>query len=70
MDGQHSQFVLSGLQKLEERSKKCIELRGKCVEYIPSLVAVAFFRPGRAKDLSAPSLIRSVLLFLSVNITL
>ena len=25
-------FFLSGLQKLEQRAKKCIELRGKCVE--------------------------------------
>ena len=27
--GQHSDFFLSGLQKLEERAKKCIELRRK-----------------------------------------
>jgi hypothetical protein len=45
---------LSGLQKLEQRAKKCIELRGECIEYIPSLVDVACFLPGRAKDLSAP----------------
>jgi hypothetical protein len=32
----------------------CIELRGEYVEQIPSLVAVACFLPGRAKDLSAP----------------
>jgi hypothetical protein len=44
---------LSGLQKLEQRAKKCIELRGEYVEKI-SLVAVTFFLPGRAKDLSAP----------------
>jgi len=25
-------FVLSGLQKLEQRVKKCIELRVECVE--------------------------------------
>jgi len=25
-------FLLSGLQKLEQRAKKCIELRGECVE--------------------------------------
>ena len=29
-------FILSGLQKLEQRSKKCIELRGEYVEKIPS----------------------------------
>ena len=50
---QHSEFFLSGLQKLEPQAKKCIEL---CVEYvkqIPSLVAVACFLLGWAKDLSA-----------------
>jgi hypothetical protein len=25
-------IFLSGLQKLEQRAKKCIELRGECVE--------------------------------------
>jgi len=40
------------LQKLERRAKKCIELRGEYVEEIPSLVAVACFLPGRAKDVS------------------
>ena len=28
LDGQHSDIFLSGLQKLEQRAKKCIELRG------------------------------------------
>ena len=51
LDGQPSEFFLSGLQKLEQRAKKCIELRGGYG--IPSLVAVACFLPGRAKDLSA-----------------
>jgi hypothetical protein len=32
-------------------------LGGEYVEYVPSLVAVASFRPGRAKDLSAPLVI-------------
>jgi hypothetical protein len=32
LDGQLSEFFfLSGLQKLEQRAKKCIELRGECV---------------------------------------
>ena len=31
LDG-HYTFFLSGLQKLELRAKKCIELRGECVE--------------------------------------
>jgi hypothetical protein len=44
----------SGLQKSQQRAKKFIELRGEYVEYIPSLVAVACFLPGRAKDLTAP----------------
>ena len=61
MDGQHSELFLCVLQKLEQRAKKCIELRGECVEQIPSLVAVAFYRPGRAKDLSAPPCIKGTL---------
>ena len=44
---------LSGLNRLEQRAKKCTELREEYVEQIPSLVAVACFLPGRAKDLSA-----------------
>jgi len=32
LDGQHSELFLSGLQSLEQRAKKCIELRWKCVE--------------------------------------
>ena len=48
-------FFLSGLQRLEQRAKKCIELRGECVEEILSLVAVACVLPGRAEDLPEPS---------------
>ena len=47
-------IFLSGLQKLEQRARMCIELRGEYVEQIPSLVAVVCFLPGRAKDLRAP----------------
>jgi len=54
LDGQFSELFLSDLQTLEQRAKKCIELRGEYVEYIPSLVAVVCFLRGRAKDLSAP----------------
>ena len=32
LDGQHSEFCLSVLQKLEQRSRKCIELLGVYVE--------------------------------------
>ena len=32
LDGQPSEFSLSGLQELEQRAKKCIELRGEYVE--------------------------------------
>ena len=32
LDGQHSEFFLSGLQKLEQWAKKCIELRGEYAE--------------------------------------
>ena len=39
LDGQPSECFLGGLQKLEKRAKKCIELRGECAEQILSLVA-------------------------------
>jgi hypothetical protein len=45
---QPSEFCLSGLQKLEQWAKKCIEVCGEYVEYIPSLVTVACFLPGQA----------------------
>jgi len=32
LDGQPSEFFLSGLQKLEQQAKKCIELHGEYVE--------------------------------------
>jgi len=32
LDGQTSEFFLSGLQKLEQRTMKCFELRGEYVE--------------------------------------
>jgi len=32
LDGQPSEFFLSGLQKLQQRAKKCIEFRGEYVE--------------------------------------
>jgi len=32
LDGQHSEIFLRGLQKLEQRAKKCIELCGEYVE--------------------------------------
>jgi len=32
LDGQHSEFFLSGLQKLEQRARKCIVLRWEYVE--------------------------------------
>jgi len=36
---------MSGLQKLEQRAKKCIVFRGEYVEWIPS-----FYLPGQAKE--------------------
>jgi hypothetical protein len=42
------------LQKLEQWAKKCIELCEEYVEELLSLVAVACFPLGQAKDLSAP----------------
>jgi histone-lysine N-methyltransferase SETMAR len=32
LDEQHSEFFLSGLQKMRQRAKNCIELRGEYVE--------------------------------------
>jgi len=32
LDGQPSEFILSGLQKLQQWAKKCIELHGEYVE--------------------------------------
>ena len=60
LDGQPSDFFLRGLRKLEQRAKKCIELHVEYVELMPSLVAVACFLPGRAKDLPAPLVQRAV----------
>ena len=55
--------MLNGLQTLEQRAKKCIELRGEYVEQIPSLVTVACCLPGRVKGLSALLRIMHSLLF-------
>jgi len=53
LKGQHSEFFLSALQKLEQQAKKCIELLGVC--WINSKFgSVACLLPGRAKDLSIP----------------
>jgi len=42
LDRQRSEVFLSGLQKLEQGAKKCIDLRGEYVEWIPSLVTSLF----------------------------
>ena len=52
LNGEYTAFF-SVFHILEERAKKCIELRGAYAEYIPRFVAVASFFPGRAKDLPA-----------------
>jgi len=46
-------IFVSGLQKIEQQTKNCIELRGEYFELIPCLVTISCFLPGRAKDLSA-----------------
>jgi hypothetical protein len=63
-------FFFSGLQKLEQRPKKCIKLYGDYVEYIPSLAALGCFLPGRTKDLSAPPRIGSRTTFPSTHFRL
>ena len=45
-------FFWSGLQKLEQRAKKCTELRNVC-RINPEFGRSSFFLPVRAKDLSA-----------------
>ena len=61
-------FFLSDLQKLEHRAKKCIELHGEYVDYIPSLVAVIFL-PNRAKDLSAlPSVCVYIYIYIYIRL--
>jgi hypothetical protein len=43
VDGQHSEFFLSGLQILQQRAKKCIEIGVECGEYrVLSLWLVSF----------------------------
>jgi hypothetical protein len=52
-------FSFEWLAKVRATAKKCIELCGEYVEYIPSVVTVACFFPGWVKDLSAsPCIIR------------
>jgi hypothetical protein len=50
---QQKEFFLDGLKKLEQRSHKCVELRGEYVEYIYFFNPVTCFLY-KAKDLSAP----------------
>jgi hypothetical protein len=49
---QSKEFFLDGLKKLEQRSHKCVKLRGEYVEKIHFFNPVAFLY--KAKDLSAP----------------
>jgi hypothetical protein len=51
---QPKEFFLGGLKKLEQRSHKCVELRGEYVEYIHIFNPVACCFLSKAKDLSAP----------------
>jgi hypothetical protein len=50
---QPKEFFLDGLKKFEQRSHKCMELRGEYVEEIHFFSPVACFLY-KAKDLSAP----------------
>jgi hypothetical protein len=51
---QPKEFFLDGLKKLEQRSHKCVELRGEYVEQIHFFNPVACFL-FKSKDLSAPT---------------
>ena len=61
LDGQDSEYFLIGLQKLEQRAKKCIELCGGVCWINHDLVAVACFLPGRAKDFISTPLVESII---------
>jgi hypothetical protein len=52
---QPKEFFLDGLKKLEQRSHKCVELRGEYVEQIHFFNHVACCFLYKDKDLSAPS---------------
>jgi hypothetical protein len=51
---QPKEFFLDGLKKLEQRSHKCVELKGGCVEQIRFFNPVDFCFLYKAKDLSGP----------------
>jgi hypothetical protein len=51
---QPKEFFLGGLKKLEQRSHKCVELRGEYVEQIHFISLVDFCFLYKAKDLSTP----------------
>jgi hypothetical protein len=51
---QTKEFFLDGLNKLEQRSHKCVELRGEYVELIFFFNPIACCFLYKAKDLSAP----------------
>jgi hypothetical protein len=36
-------IFLGGLQKIEQRAKKCIELRGECIEMNPEFIHCSLF---------------------------
>jgi hypothetical protein len=54
-EAQPKEIFLDGLKKLEQRSHKCVELRGEYVEQIHFLNPVACCFLYKAKDLTAPS---------------
>jgi hypothetical protein len=60
------EFFLDGLKKLQQRSHKCVELRGEYVEYIHFFSPIACCFLYKAKDLTAP-LVYSDMLSASLN---
>jgi hypothetical protein len=57
---QPKEFFLGGLKKLEQRSHKCVELRGEYVNTFFKSVACFLYK---AKDLSAPTRMSFALYF-------
>jgi len=50
---QSSEFYLDGLKKLKQQSKKCVELRGECIEKSICVKIEACCHFYKAKDSSA-----------------
>jgi hypothetical protein len=60
---QPKEFFLDGLKELEQRSHKCVELRGEYVEEIYFFDPVACFFLYKAKDLASTAVKDHIVIF-------